>query len=240
MKKIILVLGLIFTAGLSVFAQNLTLSKGTTNYLNGDTITVGGDASTILVCLIDVTNNSANTLSVKCSRTNINVVSGSTNSFCWNTCWNDNTSTSPLPVIIESDSTATEFTGDYNGHSNSGVSIIRYRFFDMNNIADSVCFFGKFVATLGVNENSTGAEISDAYPNPASSYTNINYKLTAGDNSANIIISNLLGQKVVSIPVNEKEGKIRIETGMLNDGIYFYSFILKNKVVYTKKLIVKH
>jgi hypothetical protein len=240
MKKILLSLGLVFTISLSIVAQNLTLSKGATNYSNGDTLIVGGDPSATLVCLMDVTNNAADTLSVKCLRTHISIVPGSTNSFCWNTCWGDNVSLSPFPVIINPGATATEFSGDYKGHGNSGVSIIRYKFFNMNNVNDSICFFSKFDATVGINENSSGAEVSAAYPNPANNYTSIVYKLSTSDNSANIIIRNLLGKEVISIPVNGKEGKVRIETGTLTDGIYFYSFIVKDKAVYTKKLIVRH
>jgi hypothetical protein len=241
MKKILLILGIILTAGLSVYAQNLTLTKGITNISNGDTITVGGDVTTTQTCLIDVTNNAAVSLSVKCLRTDIDVVPGSTNSICWGgSCWPVNVSLSPDPAVIAAGAKNTEFSGDYKANGNSGVSIIRYRFFDMNAIADSVCFYGKFDATVGINEGSSDAEISDAYPNPANSYTNIIYKLTGEYNSANVIVSNLLGKEVISIPVNEKEGKIRIETEMLTDGIYFYSFVLKDKVVYTKKLIVKH
>jgi hypothetical protein len=241
MKKVLLILGIILTAGLSVYAQNLTLTKGLTNISNGDTITTVGDATTTLTCLIDVTNNAAVSLSVKCLRTDIDVVPGSTNSICWGgSCWPVNVSLSPDPTVIAAGAKSTEFSGDYKANGNSGVSIIRYRFFNMNAIADSVCFYAKFDATVGINESSSDAEISDAYPNPANSYTNIIYKLTGGYNSANIIISNLLGKEVISIPVNEKEGKIRIETEMLTDGIYFYSFVLKDKIVYTKKLIVRH
>jgi hypothetical protein len=240
MKKILLGLSIIFTLSLSIVAQNLTLSKGSTNYSNGDTITVGGDPSATLACLIDVTNNAADTLSVKCLRTHISIVSGSTNSFCWTSCYSDNVSLSPSPVIINAGETFTGFSGDYKGHGNAGVSIIRYRFFDMNNISDSICFFGKFDATVGINENSSDAEILNAYPNPANNYTSIVYKLSTGDNSANIIVRNLLGKEVISIPVIDKEGKISIETGSLTDGIYFYSFIIKDKVANTKKLIVRH
>jgi hypothetical protein len=242
MKRILLITGLIITAGLSVIAQNITLSGGSGSVANGDTVTVVcGDVVNTFTCHIDVTNHAATALSVKCLRTNINVVSGSTNSICWGGgCWPVNVSLSPTPAVMNPDTTQSDFQGDYKANGNYGTSVIRYRFFDMNNIPDSICFFGKFVAALGVNELASEIQASDAYPNPANNSTSISYKIAIEDIGANIIVTNLLGKQIISIPVYDSEGKIKIETGQLTEGIYFYSFVLKDKVLYTKKLIVKH
>lgn len=245
MKKILLVLGIVITYSLSIFAQHLSLSNGAGAVLNGDTVTLSGDVTQTLFCYMNVTNNSGNSLSVKCIRTNVDVVSGSENTLCWGgECAETGTGysyTSNDPTVITAGATVTEFSGDYKANGNEGISIIRYRFFDMNAVSDSICFYAKFNATaIGIKESLNTIEVSDAYPNPANSYTYIAYKSLNDNNSAKITVSNLLGQTVISIPVTDKTGKIKIETAHLDNGIYFYSFSVQDSEVYTKKLVVRH
>lgn len=245
MKKIILVLGIVFTYSLGIFAQHLSLSNGAGPVVNGDTVTISGDTSETLFCFMSVTNNSGSSLSVKCIRTNVDVVSGSENTLCWGgecaETGTGSTYTSNDPTVINAGATVTEFSGDYKANGNEGISIIRYRFFDMNAVSDSICFYAKFDASaIGIKETVNNVEVSDAYPNPANSYTYIAYKSLSDNNSAKIIVSNLLGQTVISIPVTDKAGKIKIETARLENGIYFYSFSVKDRVIYTKKLVVRH
>lgn len=243
MKKFLPVLIFLCVAGISVFAQNLSLSTNGNDLLNGDTVTVAGESSESLIACdnVDVTNKAATALSVKCLRTEISLVPGSTSSFCWGgSCWPEAVSLSPDPTVIASGATALEFSGDLKPNNTYGVSIIRYRFFDMNAIADSICFYAKFVVTLGINDLADMGEVSDAYPNPANNFTTISYKLQSENNTASINVNNLLGEQVAYIPVSDKEGMIKIETSNLPNGIYFYSFTIKDKVVYTKKLILRH
>lgn len=242
MKKTILFLFLLTTIGFSVSAQSLTLSKNSAAVLNGDTITVNGAATNVLQCFVDVTNNSATEISVKCRRTETSIVPGSTNSICWGgQCWPETTSQTPDPTIIPAGDTTSEFSGDYSPHGFEGISIIKYKFFDMNNVSDTVCLFAKFVATaVGVNESADYLSISPAFPNPSDKAAFINYKLSENDNNAKIIVTDMVGNEVKRISVDGKDGKARIDTYDMSEGIYFYSFVFNNKVQYTKKLVVVH
>lgn len=242
MKKTILFLVLFLTIGLNIFSQNLTLSKNSAAVLNGDTITVSGAATNVLQCLVDVSNNSAAEISVKCRRQEISIVPGSTNSICWGgQCWPENISQTPDPTIIPANDTTSEFSGDYSPHGFVGISVIKYKFFNMNNVTDTVSFFGKFIATaVGVNELVDYSSISPAFPNPSDKAAYINYKLSESDNNAKIIVTDMVGNEVKKISVEGKDGKVRIDTYDMTEGIYFYSFILNNKVYYTKKLVVVH
>jgi hypothetical protein len=242
MKKTILPLFLFLTIGFSISAQNLTLSKNSAAVLNGDTITINGAAMNVLQCLVDVSNNTAAEMSVKCRRSELSMIPGSTNSICWGgQCWPENISQTPDPTIIPANDTTSEFSGDYNPHGFEGISIIKYRFFNMNNLNDSVILFAKFVATaVGVNESSDYLSISPAFPNPSDKAAYINYKLSVSDNNARIIVTDMVGNEVKRIAAEGKDGKARIDTYDMSEGIYFYSFILNNKVYYTKKLVVVH
>jgi len=242
MKKTILFLFLFLTIGFSISAQNLTLSKNSAAVLNGDTITVTGAATNLLQCFVDVANNSATAMSVKCRRSELVLVPGSTNSICWGgQCWPDNVSQTADPTIIPANDTTSEFSGDYSPHGFEGTSIIKYKFFNMNNVADTVCLFAKFVATaVGVNESADNLSISPAFPNPSDKAAFINYRLSESDNNAKIIVTDMVGNEVKRIAAEGKDGKVRIDTYDMSEGIYFYSFVLNNKVYYTKKLVVVH
>lgn len=240
MKKLIFFLYLIIF-GVGLYAQNLTLETAGHNVANGDTVTVAGDVTATLFCHINVTNTSASTMSVKCQRAEVSLVPGSTNSICWGgSCWPENVSLVPDPTVINAGGTSTEFSGDYKANGNSGVSIIRYRFFNQSNIADSICFHAKFVATLGVEEGNPQYSFSDVYPNPANNNAFVSYKISDLSNVTRMVVCNILGNEIISHPINESEGTIKIETSGLADGLYFYSVVDGNKTLFTKKLIVKH
>lgn len=242
MKKTILFLGVFLTFSLWISAQSLSLSHNSDPMADGDTLTVSGGVSTTLMAHVDVTNNSAAELSIKCRRMEVSLVSGSTNSFCWGgQCWPENVSQSTDPTVIAAGATATEFSGDYKANGNEGISIIIYKFFDMNNPHDTVTFVCKFVSSsVGISESDNNLSISPAFPNPSNKYTFISYQLSEKDNNAKVILSDMVGNEVKSLIVAGKEGKVRMDTYDMPDGIYFYSFILNNTVYYTKKLVVAH
>ena len=240
MKKALLILGLILTFGLSVYAQNLTLTSGGHPISNGDTVTIAGDVLTLLQCTANVTNNAGSAKSVLCRKTHISVIPGSVVSICWGgSCWDSSHYVSDDPTVINAGATVTEFSGHYEAKGHPGISIVKYKFYDMNTVTDSICFFGKFDATVGINESnllSTG----EIYPNPADNAAYLNYTISSDVNNAEIRVMDILGNKVQIIPVYEKEGKVRINTESLTSGVYFYSMTVDGKPMFTKKLIVRH
>ena len=245
MKKGILLLALFAGILLSTHAQNLTLSTIQGNPLpNGTEFNVYGDTNTTLMCGVWVTNGSASAMRVLCKRTNVSVLAGTENSICWGgSCWPANVSMSPRATGIAAGATdKTNFAGDYKPHSHCGQSVVRYTFLDSTNVNDSVCFVVNYITCgLGVDDQpGPGIEISGAYPNPSDKYTFINYTFTEFVANSSVVVIDMMGSEVISIPVPDREGKIRIDTQYLPDGIYFYSFLLNGKPHYTKKLIVRH
>jgi hypothetical protein len=110
----------------------------------------------------------------------------------------------------------------------------------MNNPNDSVCFYAHFFASsVGVEELGAGnLTVSNAYPNPASSQTSFDYVLPQSASSASIKIHNLLGAVVREAVLTDRSGKATINISDLNDGVYFYSVIVNNETIETKRLIV--
>ena len=83
---------------------------------------------------------------------------------------------------------------------------------------------------VGVEDYNTS--IVRIYPNPAVNVVNIET-----EKYANLIITNLLGQKIIEM--NNINGLTQINTSKFNKGIYFVSLQFENDVVSSQKLIVK-
>ena len=240
MKKIILFFGVFLIFSISIFAQNLTLSNSSGAILSGDTVIISGGVSGTIFCLVGVANNSSEQMAVKCRRSQLSVVPGSTNQICWGGQCADQDSP-PDPTYISAGDTSNEFSGDYKANGNAGTSIIQYKFFNMDSVAEQITFYCKYIATpVGIEESADISNISSAFPNPSDKTTFINYRLSENDKQARVIVSDMVGNEVKIIPVEGKDGKVRIDTYDMSDGIYFYSFVLYNKVYYTKKLVVAH
>jgi len=242
MKKLLLSAIMVFTA-VFAFTQSLEIYHEGELVPNKSSIVVTGDVGAAeLMIEVDVKNISNTGLDVKVSKFEVDLIPGSSNTFCWGMCFPPNTYVSPFPQTILPGATCSEFSGHYNPNANSGVSIIRYTFFDMNNPTDTVCFYTEFNAgTVGINDaTSEKATVSNAYPNPASGSTSVDYVLPATASKASIKVRNLLGSLVREVKLTERAGTATIDLNGLNDGVYFYSFVVNNQTVETKRLVVSH
>ena len=123
-----------------------------------------------------------------------------------------------------------------------GISTITYVFFDDNNHDDSVAVTVQWNGGwAGISDELLDkVSFSDAYPNPASTLAHINYDLPSGMENSSVIVTNLLGAKVMEFPVNDLQGRLEIPVFDLLDGVYFYTLKSHNEIAITKKLIVRH
>ena len=80
---------------------------------------------------------------------------------------------------------------------------------------------------------------SNAYPNPANSFTSFDYSIPRGIGEASIVVHNLLGSVVKKININDREGKLVVNTSDLIEGMYFYTVIIDNETVVSRKLVIK-
>jgi len=79
---------------------------------------------------------------------------------------------------------------------------------------------------------------SNAYPNPASVNTQMEYSLPFETTSARVIIRNLVGDISIDLPLKDLQGKAVIDLNNLENGVYFYSLIWNETTITTRKLIV--
>ena len=225
-----------------MFAQSFFLSTEIIDSLKPDTtIDVWGETGEYvkLEAKVIVNNPQSFPINVKVKKTHISIVDGSTNSFCWGTCFGPSTFESPNAMPIDAGgNSGMLFAGDYNTNGTVGTSIIRYTFFLENDTTDSVAVNVRYTASLS-SINESMEYTYNAYPNPANSIIDIQYSFQ-GAKEAKLIITNLLGSEIYNANIDIENKNIKVNVSDFNSGVYFYTFIVDGKRHSTKKLIVQH
>lgn len=223
-------------------AQSFSLvSTNGASIQNGDTITVvDTDANASFNLIVWVTNNALTTKYVKAMRTEMTIVNGSENYFCWGNCYDTSIYVSIDSIKMDSKYTEKGFSGDYDSYGNAGKSIIKYTFFDAANPTDKVEFYAEFIAgsAVGIKDASSEYTLSYAYPNPASNSFNINYNFSNAK-QARVEILNVIGSLVSTQEIPSQANKATIDVSTLNTGVYFYNVIVDGRKIESKKLIVQ-
>lgn len=191
-----------------------------------------------------VTNNTDNIVNIKVLRTNIEVVEGSVNSFCWaSQCYPPFLDESgEYQPILPGESTGTDnFYAEFMANETFGTSIVKYKFFDKDN-SD---VFSEVVVKYWSSPEAIGEEIANkisftnAYPNPAINKFNIDYNFDTNINNASLKIVNLLGSVVKEVEIDQNSNKLSMDISNLDAGVYFYSIVVNNEVFQTKKLVIR-
>ncbi len=244
MKKILLLLILAFST-VFLFGQSLSLTYEGEPVEPNSTVYVTGDPTDdVIQVFIDVTNNSSADLSVKMKKV-INegdTLTGTSNYFCWGACFPSFVYISPNEIVIGAGQTSSEFYGDYEPREVPGKSKISYCWWDVNNPDDSVSVTVEYNASpAGISDDPAFANVSSrVYPNPATTRVNFSYALPQSTATASIVISNILGSKIMDIPLNGNEGTIAVNVSHLRQGVYFYNLIADGERIDTQKLIINN
>jgi len=101
---------------------------------------------------------------------------------------------------------------------------------------------GKENITINNTDNNSQKVnwIGQNTPNPFNNETVIDYYLLEQSTTASIQVNDLTGRIVKSFPLLEKgQGKLIIQKSELSKGVYTYSLIVDNKLIATKKMVIK-
>ena len=208
----------------------------------GDTLNVSMPATNAEnEITIQILNDSPDTASIMLRKEVITDLGGdSYNTFCIGTCVDPSTMQSFVPLVLAPGDTSTsdQFHILYNPAGLTGVCTVKYTFICRSEYVIVVNYISGEVSVA--DAPATLGSFS-AYPNPATSSVTIQYALAnrSASDAANIVITNLVGNKVRVIPVSGNSGKKTIDLSNMVAGIYFYSMEINGKPVSTKKLIVK-
>lgn len=250
MKYFTLLLASLFFVGAN--AQLMLVDPDRTDTdLSNTTINVSGvPADNDLSFPLSVINNSSQTYSIKCRRTEVDVLAGTTNTTCWVLCPPDvNAGDYPVMVIGQNGfeleqnmapgDTATGFLAHYGPHNIDGCSLFKYEFFDAADPNTALAtVFGRFTHNVSTSctasleeENSIDLNL---YPNPVNDVVTIE----VDKNYVDIQVVDLLGKTVLSQSNIRENNKVNVSE--LKNGVYFISVLKNGMILKTEKLVVKH
>jgi len=249
MKKILLSL-LLFLFTFMGFTQTLSLSWEHGPIDEGGEIGVLGDSLTVfeIVSEVYVTNNNtdeSDSVFVICSKEEVFLVENSVNTFCWGfQCYPPPMYESLDTVWIHAGETnMTSFSGHLNPNGIQGTSRIKYIFKIVSETGmgeTSSVYVNYWSDTEGIGDDiDLSSLFSIAYPNPANTFTSFDYSIPQGIGKASIVVHNLLGAVVKEININDREGKLVVNTSDLIEGMYFYTVVIDNETVVSRKLVIK-
>jgi hypothetical protein len=124
----------------------------------------------------------------------------------------------------------------------SGESSVKYIAYNRHNPSDVIEFDLSFTVEEKVQKqhvySSAQISIEDVYPNPASAYAFVDYKIFNDRIKARVVIHNILGNIVSTNELPVQDNKIKIKTDELSPGIYFYTLYVDDKCLFSRKLVV--
>ena len=243
MKKILLFIAALFITTYYSNAQSFSLEWE--GEVLGDTITVNPNSGASVDIVFEALfhNKTNDDVYIKVARTQILIVEGTVNYFCWGACYPPHVDTSGMYMIIPGGgySNVGDFSGHYEINETIGVSLVEYTFYNMDNPDEFVKIIVRFDSTTtGIEDNIfNNVWISDVYPNPATNLVSIDYDITPAVKEASVKIVNILGSVVKEQSIRIGDNKMSLDISELTGGIYFYTLFINGDVYRTKKLIIR-
>lgn len=221
---------------LGLHAQSLRLDK----YEQSETGLVGSEIRTHLV----LTNISTHPILVTMSTTKNDIRSSQKSSLCLNNeCEDLLIARQPKEFKLMPGESSANLTAVLETGLVQGLSNITYRF----SVSGSP---GDYVETelhYSINErkvegvlySSRNIELSDVFPNPASTVAIFDYHISDASREAKIVIHSVLGSIAGEFELNPYESRLKFSVENYNPGVYFYTLYIEGEGVATKKMVVK-
>ena len=171
-----------------------------------------------------------------CAKNVISQPTLASNYFCWGgNCYSSTTVISPDKHVLGpgEQTMPADFSGYFDAFCDIGVGVVEYCFYLVSDSLDMSCFtitYNGTVSAVGEEENS----FLSIHPNPAKNYITLFH--TAFYNNFKII--DILGNQVKDIQLNQSQNQ-NIYIGDLSKGIYFGNLLDNERVIATKKIIIK-
>ena len=244
MKKIFTSLSLL-SCIIYGYSQNIVLLDDNINVISNTIVDINIAINSNSTKEILVKNAALFSDTIKVVRTIYTVDGADLTQFCWGgLCYLYTTNTSSLSLTIPSGDTVNFAQGNgFHAIFNAGAACVtryvHYKFYNMHNYSDSTGVTLRYLCATGVDELSKeSGVIGDAYPNPTNSLVSIKYNVNEFSEKGQLVFYDMLGKSVKKITLNDKQGEAKINVADLNAGIYFYTLMVNDKAISTKKLVI--
>jgi len=119
----------------------------------------------------------------------------------------------------------------------SSQALIKIKFYELTN-PDNYAIVTYDTQYTSINNTTSNFNTIFAYPNPAMESVNFKYNLKSTTDSY-VLIYNILGKEIKRLKLNKQDSEVNYDLSGLESGVYFYSLIVENQTITTKKLVVK-
>jgi hypothetical protein len=242
MKKQLLTICALAVAALAQ-AQSLQMQDMTSGNIipSGTTLTeTHTDPNTFIDNHVHIINPTTSAINVKVRKTYLYFGTGMDATFCTDQlCYPSNVFLSPQSTPVAANGGILDLKAQYKPESGTpATTAIRYSVFNAANPADSVFFVIIYNGVTGIGQNTImPITLSNASPNPAGSTFSLNYQL-GNTNAGQLVMYNMLGEKVREMLLTEAEGTAKVDVSTLTQGIYFCSLTINGKAVATRRVAV--
>lgn len=247
MKKILLPLIVCVLFAFTGHTQDLQIIYQGSTIVNGDSLFASGNpTANDIYQNLWVLNNSGQSLTVKVTRKEMNVTTGTLNATCWDICPPADTAgfyptlTSNTSIIMADSAYEYSFSAHLYPEGISGCSHFRYIFFGQStSIMDSVDIFfshGQSCATVASVQNTYEPTSFNIFPNPAKD--NITISLAKNIPDGELIVTNILGIIVARKSTASLDTNPTLSVAELDNGFYFLSVVSDDNVLHTQKFQV--
>lgn len=236
MKNLLLSIKLIFSfliVSFSSFAQSLQIENVVSNFYDPiqDAIAIKGN----------IRNTSSDTLRILVKSNAIDVVDPAITFFCWAQCYSSAVIVSPSALIAPPNGLITEFHGYYRDNGVTSQARVNYTFFVEGNENDSLMIEAAFdPATVGIRGVNLESSTLNAFPNPANDKLTIAYKNVNFQSGASVELFNMLGVKISTFDIHQRDGSLTIPAYNLKAGVYFYIIREAGKTSKANRITIKH
>lgn len=234
MKRIVTLL--LVMAAVVVNAQSIKLFYGEVPMNNNDTVFVPIDEqSGITEVFFGYQNMTGNGIDFRVKKEVIFHGADADFSFCIGECYTGNTSMpvylDPNAIIPSTDEMALHTI--YMGPSEP--ALVKYTLVNEADESDKVSIYIGYGMKTGVRESDM-VKVLRAFPNPAVNTVSIDF--AAPEHDAFLVIKNLTGKEVYRAAASNV-GRKQISVSSFSPGVYFYGIESNDRMLCTKKLLVK-
>ncbi|MFZ1694693.1 MAG: T9SS type A sorting domain-containing protein [Flavobacteriales bacterium] len=234
---------------LSAHAQLLNVTNGQGQVVNGQMVTLPGQAdASLLTASLYATSNASAAVNVNVKRYELNVQTGTENYFCWGVCY-DALPAGTLPfwgagqeavLPMSPGVTLDNFHAYHVPLGHAGISTYRYVWYNTASPTDTVYVDIRFdVAAVGIEEIVQRPARIDAAPNPAIGQdVQLDLSLDRAGLATQVIIHDMLGATVKRYTVTSQQSRWVLPTTEWTPGVYFVSLERNGALLATKRVVV--
>lgn len=159
--------------------------------------------------------------------------------FCWDKCYGQGTLKSDACLQFKPGQVRElDFHLMYNPYKVIGETVIKYTFWNTNVVGDSAYIIVRYVSSsTGIDDRNKFQSLT-ASPNPCSGTTVFTLDGAAGLQDK-IILSDLLGSRLLTLEIPEGETEVRADLSGFSAGLYIYFTESAGVIGRARKLVVK-